>query len=81
MGNLLAREKKNQTRCLGLTFVRLLTASGTNNRKGKHFKLSLVIVAMLACFASKQPFTDFTSLFTLAISFERFTEKDLLSLM
>ena len=47
MGNLLAREKKNQTSCLGLTFVRLLTASSTNSSKGKHFKLSLIIVEML----------------------------------
>ena len=47
MGNLLAREKKNQTSCLGLTFVRLLTASGTNDNKGKHFKLSIIIVEML----------------------------------
>lgn len=81
MGNFLSREEKIYTSYLGLTFVRLLTASSTNNSKGKHFKLSLIIVAMLACFASKQPFTDFTSLFILAISFERFTEKDLLSLM
>ena len=47
MGNLLAREKKNQTNCLGLTFVRLLTASCTNNSRGKHVKLSIIIVEVL----------------------------------
>ena len=47
MGNLLAREKKNQTTFFGLTFVRLLTASSTNDSKGKQFKLSIIIVQML----------------------------------
>ena len=47
MGNLLAREKKNQTSCLRLTFVQLLTASSMNDNKGKHFKLSIIIVEML----------------------------------
>jgi len=35
--------------------------------KGKHLNLSLIIIELLACFTSKQPFTDFTTLFVLAI--------------
>ena len=49
----------------GLTIVWLWTVTSTNYSKGKHLKLSLIIIEMLAYFTSKQLFTDFSTLLIL----------------